>query len=337
MKRTWKKNRKYILVVIMVSAVAGVFIFGASEKKEPGRDYRSAFARHYRIFSPELPAECSFAGEAIPLELYYVRESLDREILAGTFMHSYTQQMFKRAFRYFPVIEPILKRYKIPDDFKYLAIAESNLANVTSPAGAEGVWQFLPATARKYGLEVNSDIDERYNLAKATQAACRYLRDAYDTFGTWTLAAAAYNRGMDGIMRAVKSQKVSGYYDLYLSDEPARYIFRISAAKEIYLHPVKYGFYLQDSDFYPFIPTDTITVDTSITDLPAYALSLGINYRILREFNPWIQSYRLPVRQGRTYSLLLPREGALVVSGPGKKESGNETFFHDTLMIHELH
>jgi len=327
---------QYILLILIL-VVAGIFIFAISDKKDPDKEYRSAFNRHYRIFSPELPEKSDFSGEAVPLQLFYVKESLDREILAYTFMHSTTQQMFKRANRYFPVIEPILKENHIPDDFKYLAIAESNLGNATSPAGAEGIWQLLPSTARKYNLEVNSYIDERYNLEKATLAACRYLQEAYDTFGSWTLAAASYNRGIDGLMKALKSQQVSNYYDLYLNEETSRYIFRVLAAKEIYLHPVHYGFYLKASDFYPAIETEIISVDTPIEDLPRFALNHGINYRILREFNPWIQNYSLPDKSGKHYRLILPEKGATGLSKQGVKTTGSETFFHDTLKINELH
>jgi len=332
-----KKYRKLILLIVLVLSVAGMFIFAITDRKDSEQEYRNAFARHYRIFSPELPVRLDFAGESVPLQIFYVRESLDREILVGTFMHSYTQQMFKRANRYFPVIEPILKKMRIPDDFKYLAIAESNLGNVTSPAGAEGVWQFLPATGRKYGLEVNADIDERYNLEKATFAACNYLQEAYDTFENWTLAAAAYNRGIDGLMKTLKSQQVNNYYDLFFSEETARYIFRILAAKEIYTHPVQYGFYLKSSDFYPVIPTDTITVDTTINDLPRFALQLGINYRMLREFNPWIQSYRLPDKSGKIYRFILPKKEFIDITRNPKKTDEVETYFHDTLKINQLH
>ncbi|MBE0647327.1 MAG: lytic transglycosylase domain-containing protein [Bacteroidales bacterium] len=325
----------YFIAAIVIVGIAGVFIFGIADKQDPERDYRGAFRRNYMIFTPELPEKVDFAGEKVPLNDLIVRESFDREILAFTFMHSTTQQMFKRAHRYFPVIEPILKKYKVPDDFKFLAIAESNLGDVTSPAGAEGVWQFLISTGRKYGLEVNNEIDERYNLIKATVAACQYLLEAHDSFGDWTLAAASYNRGINGLDRALKGQKVNSYYDLYLNEETARYIFRILAAKEVYENPTKYGFFLKESDFYPEIKTYTIVVDTTITDLPAFAKSRGITYRIIREFNPWIHGYSLPNKSRKTYILTLPEKDALsVTSYTGRKTS--ETFFHDTLKINEI-
>jgi len=332
-----KKYLKYSLYLIGIVAIAVAFIFAISDKQDPDRDYRGAFQRHYKIFTPEIPKSAEFAGEKAPLDIYFIRESLDREITAFTFMHSTTQHMFKRAHRYFPVIEPILKKYHIPDDFKYLAIAESNLRNVTSPAGAEGVWQFMQSTARSYGLEVNTKIDERYNLKKATEAACKYLLEAYDSFGNWTLAAASYNRGMNGMNRAVKNQRVSNYYDLYLNEETARYIYRILAAKEIYTNPTKYGFYLRESDFYPPIETYTIIVDTTIEDLPGFALDRGLTYKIIREFNPWIHNYSLPNKSRRSYVLTLPKKGALTVKQKKGRLKERETIFHDTLLINEIH
>jgi hypothetical protein len=325
-----------VLIGILSGLILGIFVFAVIENKDKERDYRYLFIREYRIFSPEVPPEISFAGEKAPLDLFYVRESLDREILAATFMHSSTILMFKRANRYFPVIEPILKKNRIPDDFKYLAIAESNLSNAVSPSNAEGFWQFLKGTAIRYGLEVNAEVDERYNLEKATQAACDYLRDAYREYGSWTLAAASYNRGMDGVSDAVGNQKVNSYYDLYLVDESARYIYRILALKQVYNHPVQYGFYLRQSDFYPPVPVYTVTVDSAITSLPDFARKMNLNYRVLREFNPWIKRYNLPNKSGKTYTFLLPKEGAMKTDLLRKSLPDPDTFFNDTLRIDEI-
>jgi hypothetical protein len=273
----------------------------------------------------------------MPLDLYYVREAFEREINAGTFMHSTTILMFKRANRWFPVIEPILKKHGIPDDFKFLAVAESNLANVVSPAKAEGYWQFLKPTGQKYGLEINEFVDERYHMEKATEAACGYFREAYQKFGNWSLVAASYNRGMEGLSKALDKQKVRNYYDLYLNDETSRYVFRIAASKEIYNNPVKYGFYLRESDFYPQIPTRIVAIDSAILDIPAFALKMKINYRILRELNPWIQGYTLPNKSGKIYTFLIPRDGGLSYELLMKKVVPKETFFHDTLKLNEVH
>jgi len=234
----------FILLLICAISVCAIV-----EVKNQDKEYRSLFYRHTRVIAPEIPLKTGFAGEECPLDTYFIREAFEREILANTFMHSSTIMMFKRANRWFPVIEPILKQNGIPDDFKFLAVAESNLVNAVSPAGAEGYWQFIKPTGQKYGLEINDNIDERYNMEKATQAACDYFKDAYQDFKSWTLVAASYNRGIEGIHKALDNQNVNNYYDLYLNDETSRYVFRIMAMKEVYYHPVKYGFYLRETNF----------------------------------------------------------------------------------------
>lgn len=328
---------KYILAGMGILIVLGCFIFAKIDRKSADQEYRLLFARHYKIFAPEVPVKADFAGEKVPLDLFYVRESLDREILANTFMHSTTIQMFKRAYRWFPVIEPILKKNNIPDDFKFLALAESNFANVVSPAGAEGFWQFIKPTGQKYGLEITEEVDERYHVEKATEAACRYFRDAYDKFGNWTLVAASFNRGMDGVEKALDKQNVRNYYDTYLVDETSRYIYRIVAIKQIYTHPGSYGFYLREKDFYPPLKTYTIKIDSSITDLPDFARGLKINYRILREFNPWLRRYSLPNKQRKSYQITLPKEGFVNYTNLQRAIPESETFFHDTIRINRIH
>jgi len=332
-----KKKIKYTLAGITLVLVSGIFICWIAENKNLDRDYRALFYNHYRIFSPEVPAQADFAGEKAPLEIVYVRESFEREIFASTYMHSATILMFKRAYRWFPVIEPILKKNNIPDDFKFLAIAESNFANVVSPSGAEGFWQFIKPTGQRYGLEITEEVDERYNVEKATEAACRYFQESYQQFKSWTLVAASYNRGLDGLSRALENQKVSNFYDLFLVDETARYIFRIMAIKEVFNHPAKYGYFLLEKDFYPVIPTFKINVDTSISDLADFAFRQKVNYRILREFNPWIRRYNLPNKSRKIYTFILPREGSLNYENLMKKMPQGETFFHDSLKINQIH
>ena len=331
------KKTYYILGSIGILLVCAISICAIVAVLDPEKEYQSLFFRHTKIFSPEVPEKASFAGEEAPLDLYYVREAFEREIMANTFMHSTSMMMFKRANRWFPVIEPILKKNGIPDDFKFLAIAESNLLNVVSPAGAEGYWQFIKATGQQYGLEINEKIDERYNMEKATQAACDYFKDAFQRFNNWTFAAASYNRGLDGLQKALDNQKVTNYYDLYLNDETSRYIFRIMSVKEIYYHPVKYGFYLREQDFYPQIPVHLVTIDSSIANLPDFARKLAINYRILRELNPWIKNYSLPNSSRKTYTFRIPDDGAISYERLMKKVHMDETFFHDTLKINEIH
>jgi membrane-bound lytic murein transglycosylase D len=323
-----------IIGLLILSVVS---IYAVVQIKNRDREYRDLFIRHTRVFSPEIPSKASFAGEDVPLDLFYVREALEREIMAGTFMHSTAIMMFKRANRWFPVIEPILRKNNIPDDFRFLVLAESNLVNIVSPAGAEGYWQFMRPTGIKYGLEINENVDERYNMEKATQAACDYFREAYGQFRSWTLVAASYNRGLEGLSKALNRQKVNGYYDLYLNDETSRYIFRILAMKEVYNHPVMYGFYLREQDFYPRIPVDTVPVDSSITDLPAFAKQLSVNYRLLRELNPWIRNYSLPNKSGKRYLFQIPRPTAFNYGSLLEKMPHGQTFFHDTLKINEIH
>lgn len=332
-----KKTFKYILISLTVILFSGILIFAVIYQKNSDKDYREVARRSYRIFSPDCPSKADFAGERMPLELIYVKESLDREIMINTFMHASTIMMFKRAARWFPVIEPILRKNKVPDDFKFLALAESNLNNAVSPSRAEGFWQFLKPTAIHYGLEVTEEVDERYNVVKATEAACKYFLESYATYGNWTLAAASYNRGPDGISDALRDQQAKSFYDLYLNEETSRYIYRIVALKEVYNHPVKYGLYLRVSDFYPVIPVNIIEIDTPVTNLPAFALKNNISYRVLRDLNPWLRRYNLPNKLRKKYQILLPKDGAMNSELLQKSIKPSDTYFNDTLSINEIH
>jgi len=257
-------------------------------------------------FSPEIPSTLTFAGELVPLDRLDVREGLDRELLVNMYWHSQTFLHFKRAKRYFPIIEPILKANNIHDDFKYLALIESGFANVVSPAGAAGFWQFMKATGTKYNLIIDDEVDERYNLEKATVAACKFLNSTYSTFNSWTLAAAAYNMGPTGVTNQIKSQKVDSYYDLFLNTETARYVYRILAVKLIFETPEKYGFVLNQNELYPYIKTESITVDSAIVDLAQFAIDKGINYKILKEFNPWLRKATLTNKAKNTFEIKIP-------------------------------
>lgn len=256
-----------------------------------------------------LPTQIDFAGEAAPLTIVDVRERLDREMVINTNMHSSTTLIIKRASRAFPVIEPILKKYGVPDDFKYLAVIESGLVNAVSPAGARGVWQFMPETAKEKGMEVNDFVDERYHLEKSTEAACRYLLEAKNKFGNWTLAAASYNGGMFGINRQLESQQVSDYYDVLLTEETSRYVFRILALKEIMQNPVKYGFDIPKEQLYFPIEIRKIEIDTPITNLSSFAKEIGINYKILKLHNPWLRDKKLENMSNKKYVFEIPTEG----------------------------
>lgn len=261
---------------------------------------------------PQIPEQLTFAGEAVPVERLDVRESLDRELLVNMYWHSQTFLLLKRANRFFPVIEPILKSKSIPDDFKYLALIESGFANVVSPAGAAGFWQFLKTTGSKYGLVIDEEVDERYNLEKATEAACSYLSNSNKLFKGWTLAAAAYNMGDGGVSGQVKSQKVSNYYDLHLNHETARYVYRILAIKLIFENPESYGFRYDKADLYPPVKTNILSVDSAITDLAQFALNNGINYKILKEYNPWLRKTSLENKKKNVYLIKIPVAEALL-------------------------
>ena len=252
---------------------------------------------------PTQPQSISFAGEVVPQDKHYVLERLDRELLVNNFWHSNSILVLKRAPKYFPIIEPILKENGIPDDFKYLAVIESALTHVTSPAGAEGFWQFMPQTARDYGLEVNGDIDERLHLIKATESAAAYLTDAYAVFGNWTLAAAAYNAGVQRIKTSLEKQQTNIYYDLFLNEETSRYMYRMLATKLIFESPESYGFLIPKSQTYPFPKTKLVKVSTSPIDWVAFAQSQNMSYADLREMNPWVKGYQLSNRNNKEYEV----------------------------------
>lgn len=255
------------------------------------------------------PVEIDFAGEKAPLHIADVHERFDRELLVNANLDATTKIIIKRANRAFPVIEPILRKNGVPDDFKYLAVIESGLVNVVSPAGARGVWQFMPDTGKERGLEINDLVDERYHLQKSTEAACTYLLSAYKKFGSWTLAAASYNGGVNGVNKQITLQGVTNYYDLLLTDETARYVFRILALKEIMQHPVQYNFAMQPDELYPILPVKTIQVTASIPDLAVFAKEQGINYKILKIHNPWLRDRKLDVAPGKAYIFEIPIKG----------------------------
>lgn len=257
----------------------------------------------------EVPRQMIFCNDTIDLTRYDRRERMDREILAFTYMHSSSIQMLKKANRYFPVVEPILKANHIPDDFKYLMVIESSLNPLArSGVGAAGLWQFMPATGREYGLEVGTQVDERYHIEKATQAACRYLKKAYDRFGSWVNVAASYNAGQGRISKETIAQYEEDALNLQLVEETSRYVYRILAAKMMFANPQAFGFYLKSSDLYPPIPYKKVVVKDSIEDLAQFAKEKGINYALLRNLNPWIRTRSLAVTRGKEYVIYIPDE-----------------------------
>ncbi|MDA9073604.1 lytic transglycosylase domain-containing protein [bacterium] len=263
-------------------------------------------ADSYTIKALKIPDELTFAGEKVPTELYDIKERMDRELLVNTYWQSNGLLLIKRAHKYFPIIEPMLKKYGIPDDFKYLAVAESGLENNSSSAGAAGFWHFLKSSAKEYGLEVNQNVDERYNLEKATKVAADYLKKSKKRFGTWTLAAAAYNAGNARIARNLKKQQVTDYYDLLLNSETSRYVLRIVALKEVLSYPKKYGFEFEKEDLYTSPTTRTVKVDTVITNIASFAKGFNTNYKELKLHNAWLRENKLNNKSRKLYKITIP-------------------------------
>ena len=295
------KMSKALLSTIGVILFSGILVFGTyGDSKD--KLLHEGTAMYF-------PTTVDFAGESAPLQITDVKERLDRELLINANLDATTALIIKRANRAFPVIEPILAKYGVPDDFKYLAVIESGLINATSPSGAKGVWQFMPDTAKEKGMEVNELVDERYHLEKSTEAACKYLLSAKEKFGSWTLAAASYNGGMTGVGKRIEDQKVNNYYDLGLTEETSRYVFRILALKEIMKNPAQYGFSIFPSDLYAPIPSKKIEVDSTINDLADFAKTQGINYKILKIHNPWLRDKKLLNPSKKKYEIEIPLSG----------------------------
>lgn len=301
-------TQKIILAALMFAmlAIGWVAASFTSQTEEIDISYQRYFNDSYKIFSLNIPEDLSFAGEKVPLEIEDVRESLDRELLVNTYWQSQSLLFHKRANRWFPIIEPILAEHGVPDDFKYLAVIESGLDNVVSPAGATGYWQIMKETGREYGLEINNEVDERYNVEKATVAACKYLKKAYAKYGSWTMAAASYNVGMRGLGRQVDRQKADNYYDLLLNTETGRYLYRTVAIKEILSKPAQYGFHFRPKDLYQPYETYDVTVDTSVNDFANFAFEHGVNYKILKILNPWLRDTFITNPQSKEYAIKLP-------------------------------
>ena len=302
------KTIKNLLAVIGLISLAAVLIYAVQDAPSD-ENLEKKIINDYNVYALNVPTDLEFAGEAVPLENPDILERMDRELLVNTYWQSNGLLMFKRANKYFPIIEPILKKNGVPEDFKYLAVIESGLQNVTSPAGAKGFWQIMRTTGRENGLEINSNVDERYNLELATEVACKYLLTAKERFGSWTLAAASYNAEMAGISRRLNEQGVDDYYDLLLGEETGRYLFRIIALKEILNNPDHYGFNFRYKDLYSAVPTFKVEVDTAVTDFVDFAGRFGINYKILKLHNPWLREKHLNNKSRKKYLIEIPKEG----------------------------
>jgi hypothetical protein len=260
----------------------------------------------YKIKALKLPENLNLAGERVPIEEQDIKERMERELLVNTYWQSNGLLLLKRANKYFPILEPLLKQYGIPDDFKFLALAESAFIDETSSAGAAGMWHFMKATGKEYGLEINDNVDERYDIEKSTKVAAEYLKKSKERLGSWTLAAAAYNAGNYGVSRRLEEQQINNYYDAKLPNETERYVFRILALKEVMNNPKKYGFVFEQEDLYTSPKTKTIKVDTVITNITSFAKNYGLTYKEFKIYNPWLRENRLNNRSRKEYEIKIP-------------------------------
>lgn len=308
-----KIKSKHIIFTAAIALCTGStlpFLLGNSTLDSEKQSVKSEVP--YCVTSPTVPGKITFAGQEIDLLRYDHRERMDRELMSFTYMHSTTMLTVKRANRYFPIIEPILKANGVPDDFKYLAVIESNLNPIAkSPAGAAGLWQFMPTTGREFGLEVNNNVDERYHIEKETKAACKYLKEAYKKYGNWLCVAAAYNAGQGRISTQLQKQMVSQAVDLWLVEETSRYMFRLLAAKSVVSNPQQYGFLLKREHLYPQISYKETTVTTGIENLAAFARNKGITFALLKDANPWLRDSSLMNKSGKTYILKIPTQAGI--------------------------
>lgn len=303
--------KKLVLLPLSISAIFIAALLLHSATPDNGNaantDVEGNTAPH-QSYLPQLPDKLYFCGEELPMDRDDVRESIDREIMTNTFWHNNTMLMYKRIGRYFPVIEPILKQYNIPDDIKYLCVAESSLSpTIKSPAGAVGLWQILETTGRELGLEINDEVDERYSVERSTHAACKFLLHAYEKLGSWQLVAASYNGGLTRVLKSIQTQRQNKYYDILWTEETARYVYRIIALKLILENPQQYGFNLTDADRYKPYAVDTCDISTAITDWVDFCESKGITYKQLKTLNPWLRQTYLRNSRSKTYKILLPK------------------------------
>ncbi|PID91321.1 MAG: murein transglycosylase [Bacteroidetes bacterium] len=303
------RSRLFIYLFLFGALIAVPFMFfGIGELWSGGRE-GSGEDRAMVSYMPQklpIPADVNFAGEPVPIDLFDVREALERELLSNAYFHSQTIRLLKLSNRFFPEIESILKQNLVPDDFKYLAVAESNLSQAVSPAKAVGFWQLMKGTAIDYGLEVDAEVDERYHIGKSTEVACKYLIESYQRYGNWTMTAASYNMGRRGIDRQIDRQKKMNYYDLLLNPETARYIYRVVALKLIFENPEAYGFQLAEEELYPVIPVKVLKVDTTVTHFADFAALHGTNYKLLKYLNPWLRDVKLSNSRRKSYEILVP-------------------------------
>ncbi len=304
------KNIPSLIYICLTVSVLNLFFFLFHSFPKEKNTLISGTGTSFTAIEPRtsdvfVPQKMDFAGENVPLHQPSVKEALQKELIVNTYLHSHTLQILKKAPRVFSVLEPLLKKYNIPDDFKYLAVIESRLEPlIVSPAGAVGIWQFMKDTGKDLGLEINNEVDERYHLEKATKAAADYLQKAYNKFNSWTLAAASYNAGTSMLTKQMQLQKESDYYNLLLGEETERYVFRILALKQIMTHPELYHFEINET--YPIEKTETIEVKKTVKDCADFAREHGITYKTLKRFNPWLRKNTLHNHHHKTYEIKIP-------------------------------
>lgn len=319
-----------VLSVFLVINTIQLFCYSTDDFKNSGSHGKAQFSDYYRAVALPIPEKLDFCGEPVPTENWDVREMLDRELMINVYWQSQTLLHFKRAARYFPIIEPILKKNGVPDDFKYLAIVESSLSNAGSPTGAKGFWQIMEETGKELGLEIREvhpelrpkkgatktavnvdyNVDERFHLEKATEAACKYLLASYKRYHSWTLVAASYNSGRGAVERFMDKQQEGNFYELWLAEETMRYVYRIAAVKVVMQNAKQYGFDYKPEDLYPVIPTHLVQVDTTIRDLAQFARFNGTTYKMLKYFNPWLRQANLDNKAKKTYFIKIPQAGS---------------------------
>jgi hypothetical protein len=309
-----KLSHKYFYAVLGFSIAVGMFFIFSSVFFVQNKNAEAVPIDGFlKIFSPSIPGKLDFAGENVPIENFEVFERIDREFLVNTYWHSFTILAIKRACRWFPIIEPILKKNNVPDDFKYLAVIESGLYNAVSPSGATGFWQIMESVGKKYGLEINDQVDERYDIEKSTIAACKYFNESYELFKNWTLAAASFNMGINGIEKQLGRQKTNNYYNLNINEETSRYIARIIALKEILRDPNKYGYYLTSDQLYQPLKTHNIEITDNISDIADFGIKNGINYKTIKIYNPWLRENSLDNKTHKSYLIKIPDKGSISI------------------------
>lgn len=306
-------HRFFIGTVGAMTMLAFLLPTGEANALEPAEAPETVGTVVYsEVVNPRIPTSMKFAGKKVDLDKTDRWERLDRELTAMAYTHGNTLLAIKRANRYFPILAPILKKNGVPDDLIYLAVIESTLnPKALSGAKAGGLWQFMPSTGKEYGLEVNDYVDERYDPVKATEAACRYLKNSYAKYGNWESVAASYNGGMARISNELAAQQVDTAYDLYLADETMRYMFRLLAMKLILENPREFGFRIAADQLYQPIDYTAVEVNTPVEDWPTWAKEHGIDYMTLRDHNPWIRAKSLPNKNGKTYIVNIPSKDSL--------------------------